>query len=413
MMCGKSLFRTIILSIFFFVVIYPLKFVFFPYVTTRVLLGVIGTPLFLKHGLVRIVGKNNNILASLLLVSVLAIIAILVNGTSDLVFVLYPLTVLFIFSSCTLLIYLIKKGEKEVTVENISFYFISAVNIQLILTLLFFLFPSLKDVMLSLLTAELQPLSLDRAGDMSFRITGFGSQYATAGMVNCAAVVVSAYMFRRGKKYRLYYAVSLLLLFTIGNALSRTTLAGFAVAAVYLVVTAKKSTLLASIKYIIPLVVALFFVSRITISDEMDQQLRFAFEIFYSYFEEGTVETGSSNALFDSYSIVPNNPKTWIIGDGRFDGDTSDSNYMEVDAGFSRMIFYFGIIGLISIVIFHYRLKRSMENVINDRALPSMLFILFLILNFKGYCLYALYFGLYLFIPHKNKELITKQIKSY
>ena len=50
-----------------------------------------------------------------------------------------------------------------------------------------------------------------------------------------------------------------------------------------------------------------------------------------------------------------------------------------------------------------------MENVINDRALPSMLFILFLILNFKGYCLYALYFGLYLFIPHKNKELITKQ----
>lgn len=59
--------------------------------------------------------------------------------------------------------------------------------------------------------------------------------------------------------------------------------------------------------------------------------------------------------LYEKYGFEYN---VVFVGDGRFDGDTSDSNYMEVVAGFSRMIFYFGIIGLISIVIFHYRLKE-------------------------------------------------------
>ena len=57
--------------------------------------------------------------------------------------------------------------------------------------------------------------------------------------------------------------------------------------------------------------------------------------------------------------VWPDNLKTWIIGDGYFENQRNDSNYigdatrkgyyMGTDIGYLRFLFYFGIFGLIAI----------------------------------------------------------------
>lgn len=54
--------------------------------------------------------------------------------------------------------------------------------------------------------------------------------------------------------------------------------------------------------------------------------------------------------------IWPDNPMTWLIGDGYFNnpinsnpyyiGPASTNYYMGTDVGYCRFIFYFGLIGL-------------------------------------------------------------------
>ena len=57
--------------------------------------------------------------------------------------------------------------------------------------------------------------------------------------------------------------------------------------------------------------------------------------------------------------VIPEETRTWIIGDGYFDNQRNDINYlgdateegfyMNTDIGYLRFIFYFGLIGLVAI----------------------------------------------------------------
>jgi hypothetical protein len=74
--------------------------------------------------------------------------------------------------------------------------------------------------------------------------------------------------------------------------------------------------------------------------------------------------------------VWPDNPKTWIIGDGYFNnpywdpnymGEMTDGYYMNTDVGYLRFIYYFGLVGLsiFSIMILYAGsmcLKRFKEN---------------------------------------------------
>jgi hypothetical protein len=86
--------------------------------------------------------------------------------------------------------------------------------------------------------------------------------------------------------------------------------------------------------------------------------IEFGFEGIFSYFESGEFETDST-AKLKSMIVWPEEPRTWIIGDGYFENSRNDINYlgdatvegfyMGTDIGYLRFIFYFGIIGLIAI----------------------------------------------------------------
>ncbi len=404
-MIKKGLRSTILCVILLFLIIYPLKFVFFPYLSTRVLLGFLGLALFFKKNTQRILnGKSNNIYGVLIAITLMSLIALLINGTSDTTFVTFPLTVILILSACNFTLSLIKKTTGSVTVEKVIYYFVWAVNIQMFFTILFLAVPTLKDVMQGLLTEELRALPEERTTILSFRVTGFGAEYFGAGVINSIAVLLSVYQIIRNdfKNCRFYY-LSLIIIFIVGNALSRTTLVGYIIAIAYLISTNPKGFVRFFVKASpILAVLIVFAIPKINLSEDMEQQARFAFEIFYNYFEEGSLETGSGNDLLNSYSIQPTSLKTWIIGDGRFVGNTGETTYMETDSGFMRLIFYFGLIGLFLMVLFHYRMGKIMSNIIGDKTLSVLFFIMFLAANFKGWNLFAIYYGLFMFLPVNN-----------
>ena len=54
---------------------------------------------------------------------------------------------------------------------------------------------------------------------------------------------------------------------------------------------------------------------------------RFAFEGFFSLVEDGYWHTGSNDKLATMY-VFPDNPETWLIGDGYFGNPADDLNYI-------------------------------------------------------------------------------------
>lgn len=87
--------------------------------------------------------------------------------------------------------------------------------------------------------------------------------------------------------------------------------------------------------------------------------------------------------------IFPNNFKTWIIGDGYMASGSNDPYYigpadygfyMNTDAGYSRFIFYFGLSGLLTFMLFFVNVCIVCSQKSRN---ASILFIAILILNFS------------------------------
>jgi hypothetical protein len=116
--------------------------------------------------------------------------------------------------------------------------------------------------------------------------------------------------------------------------------------------------------------------------------LRFGFEGFFSLVEEGAWNV-KSNKMLVSQIVWPDNFKTWLIGDGYFDGPsntdpyyvgpTMTGFYMWTDVGYLRFIFYFGLIGLAAFMFFFIKCGQVCAHKFRNYAL---LFWLLMLLNF-------------------------------
>ena len=158
-----------------------------------------------------------------------------------------------------------------------------------------------------------------------------------------------------------WYVFSYMTITVLGNMVARTTIVGSVIglALVFLYffssshISYSKVKLLGWSAAILVLVVS-FFAWLYNTNDIMHSNLRFAFEGLFSLVETGRWQVDSNDVLVSMY-VFPDNPKTWIIGDGYFSNPRSDPNflgevthgyYMHTDVGYSRFLFYFGIIGL-------------------------------------------------------------------
>lgn len=205
------------------------------------------------------------------------------------------------------------------------------------------------------------------------RLYGIGASLDVAGMRFAAVMaLISLLLYYDSTSMSVSevfgFIFSYAVIFAIGSIIARTTVVGFVGLGIALLVhygkglrdrdiEVKRSPVIRSIlltaAIAIPICVTLYNTNKVAY-----KYMRFGFEGFFSLVEKGHWETTSNDTL-EGMVVYPDNPKTWIIGDGYFDsargdinylGDTSrDSGYyMGTDIGYLRFIFYFGVIGLLA-----------------------------------------------------------------
>lgn len=188
------------------------------------------------------------------------------------------------------------------------------------------------------------------------RLYGIGAALDPAGtrfsavLIGIAAVIVQnvrGYQFNR--KAIFWYWIAFILLSIMGNMMSRTTTVGMLMGLSYILLGIKisKAEISTRILHVIGmffLVCSLLFLLAAyfyNTQEEVQSQIRFAFEGFFNWMEKGEWRTDSTDKLNSEMWIWPSDLKTWLIGKADFSfGGTG------TDIGYCRFIFYSGLIGL-------------------------------------------------------------------
>ncbi|QWD27075.1 hypothetical protein G6684_01725 [Polynucleobacter paneuropaeus] len=130
--------------------------------------------------------------------------------------------------------------------------------------------------------------------------------------------------------------------------------------------------------------ILIFFVCFIFFIDINSEELSSVFEVYRNYVDFGGVSTASTDALM-TMQYMPNNFFTFLVGDGQF--FSSDGFYMGTDIGFSRILFFGGILGLILYFLITCWPLFFMQLRHRDKKfymLLTSILICFLLSNIKG-----------------------------
>ena len=337
----------------------------------------------------------------LLSLALLSLVTIVINSTTDLVFLIYVPSMLAVAFAAYFVAQVVRRAYPENSGTAAKNIFINIVFIQICIAFFMFLWPDLANKLNSLLvTSDLDKDLLVETGE--FRLSGFGARFFGAGIVNCYALILIAALIRSIELsgVRLFYlAAAFLLIAFLGMMMSRTTLigAGLAVAFLMLPYSVKEPLchrfvqqrrafwLSLSLIFIVLTGAALTFFSNL--AESIAPAMQFGFELFINYFQSGRLESESTTQLLDMYSLDSDLPL--IVGDGHYaDPQDPGQYYKAVDVGYMRLIYYFGLPGLATYMAFQYRTIRMSSRHMGLGEGPKFFVVslmLVLLLNFKGF----------------------------
>lgn len=363
----KILLTGIVVSLFYF----PVTFTFFPISNTKNLLGAVG----LVCMLVILIRKKEfsvprELLVFLLLssfVSIASLFSINFNQTPDTTYVSYLRSAIIWLSSAFATCCIIYLAHKRIDVPLVVNYLAWVSVFQCAMALLIEFIPAVR-----LFVDSHVQQGQDLLQDMG-RLYGIGASLDVGGSHFAAVLVALAFLMvqrrqDRGNTPQLLLIIPFIIITIIGNMIARTTLVGVAVALAYVFLMELRNmgwhqydedyhsslgSWIVALAILVPISV-LFY----NTSPEFNKLMRFGFEGFFNFFEQGEWSTDSTAKLETMY-VWPDNLKTWIVGDGYFANQRNDPNYignatvrgyyMGTDVGYCRFIFYFGFIGLIAI----------------------------------------------------------------
>ena len=168
-----------------------------------------------------------------------------------------------------------------------------------------------------------------------------------------------------------------------------------------------KLTVKESLWFVIPLSVIGAGVFMYVFSENEDL-VKWAFELFINFRDNGSFESDSTNQLAEMY-IFPDTFKTWMVGDGR-SLSKYGGFYMGTDVGYFRSIYYWGIIGTVIYLVIQYKLcKLFVRN--NDSRITNT-YILFFFVTLIVYMLKDFYSIEKLVILFVMVQAMAKRIRK-
>ena len=386
----------ILVSFYFF----PFEFTFLPGYNTKMIMAVIGLALWGFNLANRRTFESNSSLFTLsiiaLLVSLCGVVSVIANNTRDYAYASYIMSMWVWLGGAYCAVEIIRLVQKKMSVELICHYLIGVCVAQCIIAILIDNFPIVKE-MASMITSSGFLNAADFEGGS--RLYGIGCALDVAGTRFAAVLVMIAALIAKHKTNvrRLYvYMMSFIIILVIGNMIARTTTVGVFLAIVYWMVVSYPYSFTINLSstgvfkhvllvFAVVLPILIFLYNN---NPAVREDIRFAFEGFFSLAEKGEWDVSSNDRLMTMY-VFPDNAKTWIIGDGYFDGPTNTDPYyvgppmtgfyMWTDVGYLRFIFYFGLIGLAAFMFFFIKCGQVCAHKFRNYAL---LFWLLMLLNF-------------------------------
>ena len=321
---------TMVITSFYF---FPFEFVFLPGINTKMAMAAVGLVLLgvrMAQSRSAILNKDFFTLTLWALgVSLVGFVAVVYNDTHDYTYASYVMSMWVWAGAAYVVMELIRKVHGKISVELVAHYLIAVCVLQCILALLIDRIPAFEQAVNSVVSG-LGFVELNTLDKMN-RLYGIGASLDVAGTRFSAILVMIAFLVTRleSKKQNLYlpfYIIAVFIIGTVGNMMSRTTTVGLILFIIYLVYKSRIYVLkispevktifywlMGSLLVLIPILIYLYHADM-----DVRNNLRFAFEGFFSLAEEGRWNVHSNEMLKNMY-VFPDNMKTWIIGDGYFD----------------------------------------------------------------------------------------------
>ncbi|MGM9739229.1 MAG: hypothetical protein ACI3ZP_01380 [Candidatus Cryptobacteroides sp.] len=361
----KSIIDIIVVSLF----IFPIEFVFLPGINSKMILAVCGVIALLTHH-TQLVRKEYIILFILaFLVSFCGAVSVLYNDTTDFTYTSYVVSFIVWISAAFGVVSIIRGNDGSVTIRRMCYYLIAVAVLQCALAIMLDLLPAFRNAVNSVVVGFGSMYSAGTGLSKAGRLYGIGAALDVAG-TRFAPILAILFIFilksYEKKEKVILYLLTILwaFVFVVGSMISRTTIIGFIVGLVVLL-GLRDNQKMAFCRYLLFAGLIFFGIASILYlkSGFFHDNVRFAFEGFFNFFERGEWTTNSTEELQAMYKL-PDTIKTLIIGDGYFNEpyytDPYYSGaahrwgifYMGTDVGYLRFIYYFGILGLVAFMAY-------------------------------------------------------------
>lgn len=428
------LFTIIITSMYFF----PFEFRFLPGINTKMIMASLGLILLMMR-LARsgssLFNKEFFVLSVwAVAVSLAGFTSVVLNNTPDYTYATYIISMLVWCGGAYALVSLIREVHGKASVFLLCNYLVVVCVMQCILAMMINKIPAFEELVNNLV-GGLGFVDMDDLADYD-RLYGIGASLDVAGSRFSAVLVMIAYVLTeiyktKYKNYIVWYLVAFVIISIIGNMMARTTTVGIGLFLMFILYKSKFYLMRMSesvrklflwlgivLMFAIPITIYLYNTDRQTRSN-----IRFAFEGFFSLAEKGEWDVHSNEILKNMY-VFPDNPKTWIIGDGYFDnpldkdpyytGEIFGGFYHGTDVGYLRFIYYFGVVGLFCFCMFMLKAGQIVTRRFEKEKL--MLWVVLavnFIVWFKVSTDIFLVFALFLCINKEENDEYNKSILLY
>lgn len=422
---------SIILVSFYF---FPIEFLAFPGVNTKMVLALFGLVVLGKRlALKGSAGMDKDFfILSLwaMAVSLISLITMTINNTPDASFLTYFVSMWVWMGGAYAVVRWLNMVYGYVNVRLVCNCLIAVCVMQCLLAWAKVIYPPLQEVVNHVVGGE-----AFMGNTKGYRLSGIGASLDVAGLRFSAVTVMIGYILSRTQRMShiqiVGYIVSFLIIAVVGNMISRTTTVGVCIALAYLIYSScfeennrKLWLWLGSILCVLlPVLVYLY-----NTDDNFYKNIRFGFEGFFSLWETGKWETNSNDVLLNHMLVFPDNWRTWLIGDGYaanpadktlsffdpyYTGPIYHGYYKGTDIGYLRYIFYFGIVGTMTFILFMW---KAANTCISRFKNYKMLFFMILLINYIGWFKVStdifLVFAIFLVLS-KEDERDAKNILIY
>ena len=432
MRVNLTIFKKIFLYIISVLYLSDMPYYFLPdNIRSRLFLGILGVLIFFTHYTHKFKISKPIYYNILLLLALLFpfLITIIINTIID-SWGFRAILNTFVFFAAFLVIFFFKKEFKSkdssFNIDEIVKFVINIILINIFIAIIMFFHTPFKDFIFSI-----QGYSNNEALNYfsSFRLFGIGNFSLFPSGVFCSVgLILTTYFLKR--KITFKWSIIYLIILISGIFFARTTLIGFFISIIFFFFPEKFSfiTIVKTFKKVLLLFLVLFvifvlsgdFLKKIIIESSDNKMQKHALELFVNFFVSNKFETESTNDLKTMY-VYPDDLKTWIIGDGRFSAEDGIHYYKGTDVGYLRILFFMGLIGISvfffqKIYLFFSTIKLDKSISLDFKQFLFFLFILMIVLNFKGFVdldvIIFLFFWAFILYGREKKHIIRRGTSS-